>query len=72
MPCDTIPASLLPLPTTPKGSLKLGPGLQHEVPSTITANITGTLHIDRKKHAIWVENNKGRVSSHILELAVLI
>ena len=41
--------------------LKLGPGLRHVPPSTITSTLAGPLCIDRKKNAIWVENNTGRV-----------
>ncbi|KAK0510259.1 hypothetical protein JMJ35_007653 [Cladonia borealis] len=59
-PGDIISPEVLPIPTNPSLPLKLGPGLRHVPPSTITSTLAGPLCIDRKKNAIWVENNTGR------------
>ena len=61
LPGEIISPDLLPIPSNPSHALKLGPGLRHSPPSTITSTLAGTLRIDRKKNAIWVENNSGRV-----------
>ncbi|KAL8810061.1 MAG: hypothetical protein Q9223_007831, partial [Gallowayella weberi] len=60
MPGQVIPEDLLPVPQKSSIPLKLGPGLRHTPPSTITTTISGPLCIDRRKNAIWVENNSGR------------
>ncbi|KAL8678234.1 MAG: hypothetical protein Q9186_005381 [Xanthomendoza sp. 1 TL-2023] len=60
MPGQVIEEDLLPVPQKSSIPLKLGPGLRHTPPSTITTTIAGPLCIDRKKNAIWVENNSGR------------
>ncbi|KAL2054584.1 hypothetical protein ABVK25_004886 [Lepraria finkii] len=60
LPGETISPDILPTPTNPNLLLKLGPGLRHVPPSTITSTIAGPLCIDQKKNAIWVENNSGR------------
>lgn len=61
LPGETISPDLLPIPSNPSLALKLGPGLRHTPPSTITTVFAGSLCIDQKKNAIWVENNSGRV-----------
>ena len=61
LPGDTIPSEVLPVPSNPSTSLKLGPGLRHIPPSTISPVLAGPLKIDNKKNAIWVESNRGRV-----------
>ena len=61
LPGDTIPPEVLPVPSNPSASLKLGPGLRHIPPSTISPVLAGPLKIDNKKNAIWVESNRGRV-----------
>lgn len=61
LPGETISPDILPIPSNPSLALKLGPGLRHTPPSTITSVIAGSLCIDQKKNAIWVENNSGRV-----------
>lgn len=61
LPGETISPDILPIPSNPKLALKLGPGLRHTPPSTITSVLAGSLCIDQKKNAIWVENNSGRV-----------
>ena len=60
LPGDIISPDILPIPTNPSVPLKLGPGLRHIPPSTITSVIAGTLCTDQKKNAIWVEKNGGR------------
>lgn len=50
----------LPAPQKPGATLKLGPGLTHTPPSTITAHKAGTLVTDARKHALWVESNSRR------------
>ena len=60
-PGEVISPEVLPIPTNSSLPLKLGPGLSHVPPSTITSTLAGPLCIDRKKNAIWVENNTGRV-----------
>ncbi|KAL2037886.1 hypothetical protein N7G274_009361 [Stereocaulon virgatum] len=60
LPGETIGSDVLPIPSNPNLPLKLGPGLRHAPPSTITATIAGPLCIDQKKNAIWVESNSGR------------
>ncbi|MCJ1454459.1 exosome non-catalytic core subunit rrp40 [Mycoblastus sanguinarius] len=60
LPGETISSEVLPIPSNPSIPLKLGPGLRHLPPSTITSVVAGPLRIDQKKNAIWVENNSGR------------
>jgi len=58
LPGDHIDPDLLPShPTLP---LKLGPGLRHIPPNTITPTVAGQLRTDQRKNAIWVEFNGGR------------
>lgn len=70
IPGDIIPTEDLPLPSSASKPLKLGPGLRHTPPSTISAVLAGPLCIEPKKNAIWVENNTGRVMicSNLAEL----
>lgn len=68
LPGDTISSDVLPIPSNPNLALKLGPGLRHVPPSTIRSTIAGTLCVDQKKNAIWVENNSGRVINYLLAL----
>lgn len=49
------------LPSHPKLPLKLGPGLRHIPPNTITPTVAGQLCTDKRKNAVWVEFNGGRV-----------
>jgi exosome complex component RRP40 len=49
------------LPSHPTLPLKLGPGLRHIPPNTITSTVAGQLCTDKRKNAIWVEFNGGRV-----------
>lgn len=61
LPGDKLSPELLPIPSNPSIALKLGPGLRYIPPSTITPVLAGTLCVDNKKNAIWVEINNGRV-----------
>jgi Exosome complex exonuclease Rrp40 N-terminal domain len=49
------------LPSHPKLPLKLGPGLRHIPPNTITPTVAGQLCTDKRKNAVWVEFNGSRV-----------
>lgn len=49
------------LPSHPKRPLTLGPGLRHIPPNTITPTAAGQLCTDKRKNAVWVEFNAGRV-----------
>ncbi|KAK4693409.1 exosome complex component RRP40, partial [Lecanoromycetidae sp. Uapishka_2] len=60
LPGQNISPDVLPVPSNPKLPLKLGPGLRHVPPSTITSTVAGSLCVDQKRNAIWVENNSGR------------
>lgn len=61
LPGEMISPDVLPIPSNPNLPLKLGPGVRHVPPSTIRSTVAGSLCIDQKKNAIWVENNSGRV-----------
>ena len=54
------------LPSHPKLPLKLGPGLRHIPPNTITPTVAGQLCTDKRKNAVWVEFNGSRVCSLFL------
>ncbi|KAL6713642.1 exosome non-catalytic core subunit rrp40 [Lecanora helva] len=60
LPGDTISSDVLPTSSSSSQSLRLGPGLRLVPPSTITSAVAGSLRVDQKKNAIWVENNGGR------------
>ncbi|MCJ1357800.1 MAG: exosome non-catalytic core subunit rrp40 [Icmadophila ericetorum] len=60
LPGEEISSEVLPTPSNPNMPLKLGPGLRLVSPSTITPVSAGSLCIDNRKNAIWVENNSGR------------
>ncbi|EOD44025.1 putative exosome complex exonuclease rrp40 protein [Neofusicoccum parvum UCRNP2] len=60
LPGDEIPPSLLPTAQNHKKPLTLGPGLRHIPPSTITTTVAGSLSVDSRKNAIWIERNGGR------------
>ena len=62
LPGEELPREVLPVPSNPSIALKLGPGLRYIPPSTITPVVAGSLCVDNKKNAIWVENNNGRVN----------
>jgi exosome complex component RRP40 len=51
------------LPSHPRHPLKIGPGLRHIPPNTIIPTVAGQLCTDKRKNAVWVEYNAGRVRS---------
>ncbi len=59
LPGDRLDPSILP--ASQNAPIKLGPGLQHIPPSTITPVVAGQLCVDERKNAIWVEYDGGRV-----------
>jgi len=63
LPGEHIDSTLLP--THPKKHLSIGPGLRHIPPNTISPTVAGQLCTDKKKNAVWVEFNAGRVSKPI-------
>ncbi|TVY52399.1 Exosome complex component RRP40 [Lachnellula cervina] len=58
------------LPSHPKLPLKLGPGLRHIPPNTITPTVAGQLCTDKKKNAVWVEFNGGRYTPTAGDLVI--
>ena len=62
LPGDYMTAESLKRSANPSAVLKLGPGLRHIPPETISPTVAGEICIDGKKNAIWVEGNGGRVS----------
>ena len=58
-----LPGDVTAVPTLqkPNAKLRLGPGLTHTPPSTITAHKAGELVVDARKHALWLESNGRRV-----------
>jgi hypothetical protein len=68
LPGEEISTDTLPAQLNSSGPLKLGPGLRHVPPSSITPTIAGSLFVDHKKKAIWVENNTGRVNFPVLSV----
>jgi hypothetical protein len=62
LPGDYLDPELIPTHATLP--LKLGPGLRHIPPSTITPTVSGQLCSDARKNAIWVESSGGRVGTH--------
>ncbi|KAK7551592.1 hypothetical protein IWX49DRAFT_284517 [Phyllosticta citricarpa] len=70
LPGEEIPQSLLPTSRNGDKPLKLGPGVRHTPPSTITATVAGTLNVDNKKNGIWVEYNSGRYIPHTNDLVL--
>ncbi|KUJ13668.1 uncharacterized protein LY89DRAFT_698861 [Mollisia scopiformis] len=68
LPGDTIDAGVLPShPTQP---LKLGPGLRHIPPNTITSTVAGQLCTDKRKNAVWVEYNGSRYIPTVGDLVI--
>ncbi|KAF2158813.1 hypothetical protein M409DRAFT_30688 [Zasmidium cellare ATCC 36951] len=58
------------LPKSKKGTLTLGPGLRHIPPSTILSTTSGTLHVDHKKAALWIEHAHGRYLPSVGDLVI--
>ncbi|EPQ66912.1 Bgt-5282 [Blumeria graminis f. sp. tritici] len=53
LPGDTIDPKILP--AHPNLPLKIGPGLRHTPPNTISPTVAGKLCTDQRKNAVWVE-----------------
>ncbi|OTA58676.1 hypothetical protein K449DRAFT_385701 [Hypoxylon sp. EC38] len=68
LPGDRIDPSLIP--SHPKRSLKLGPGLRHIPPDELVPTVAGQLVTDPRKNSIWVEYNGGRVGSAVGDLVI--
>lgn len=62
------------LPTkSKKGTLTLGPGLRHILSPTSTsilATTAGSLHVDNKKSALWLERPHGRYRPSVGDLVI--
>ncbi|KAG0650423.1 Ribosomal RNA-processing 40 [Hyphodiscus hymeniophilus] len=68
LPGESLDAEYLPShPTLP---LKLGPGLRHIPPNTITPTVAGQLCSDKRKNAVWVEFNGGRYIPTVGDLVI--
>ena len=61
IPGDYMTAERLKGLANPSALLRLGPGLRHIPPETISPTVAGEICIDGKKNAIWVEGSGGRV-----------
>ncbi|KAI9891375.1 MAG: exosome non-catalytic core subunit rrp40 [Vezdaea aestivalis] len=70
LPGEIISESQLPIPSNPNTSLKLGPGLRHVPPSTITTTTAGYLCTDEKKHTAWLEPSSGRYVPSVGDLII--
>lgn len=68
LPGDVVPPDQLP--KSKKGTLTLGPGLTHIPPSTISATTAGTLAVDHRKAALWLEHDHGRYQPSVGDLVV--
>ena len=58
------------LPKSKKGTLTLGPGLRHIPPSAILSTTSGSLHVDYKKSALWLEHENGRYQPTVGDLVI--
>ena len=58
------------LPKSRKGTLTLGPGLRHLPPTTVLSTTAGSLHVDHKKSALWIEHPHGRYLPSVGDLVV--
>ena len=72
LPGEKVASDRLPKAINSSATLKLGPGLVHTPPSTITTNLSGPLYTDQKKNAIWIEHNNGRYIPHTSDLIIAI
>lgn len=68
LPGEQIPSDQFP--KSKKGTLTLGPGLRHIPPSDILSTTAGTLHVDHKKSALWLEHENGRYQPSVGDLVV--
>ncbi|MCJ1470446.1 exosome non-catalytic core subunit rrp40 [Pseudocyphellaria aurata] len=73
LPGEVLPKECLPIRSNSTTPLRLGPGLQHTPPSAISTVLAGSLCIDAKKNAMWVENHTGRYipQTHDVVLAIV-
>lgn len=68
LPGEQIPSDLLP--RSKKGTLTLGPGLRHVPPATVLSTTSGSLHVDHKKAALWLESPHGRYVPAVGDLVI--
>ncbi|WPH01637.1 Hypothetical protein R9X50_00448700 [Acrodontium crateriforme] len=68
LPGEDVPSSQFP--KSKKGTLTLGPGLRHVPPSTILATTAGSLQVDHKKSALWLEFENGRYQPAVGDLVI--
>lgn len=68
LPGEEIPQDQLP--KSRKGTLTLGPGLRHIPPSSVVSTTAGSLHVDHKKSALWLDVPHGRYLPSIGDLIV--
>ena len=66
LPGEDVASSWLSGQANSSNTLKLGPGLRHVLPLAIISTVAGTVVVDQKKKAIWVENSNGKVSIAIM------
>ena len=70
LPGEALSPDLFPIPSNFSATLRLGPGLRHTPPSTITSTLSGPICTDQKKNAMWVEHNSGRYIPHSSDLII--
>ena len=70
LPGEDISKKDLPAPKSKSGALILGPGLRLLPPTTVTATNTGTLVVENKKSAVWLENAHGRYLPAVGDLII--
>ncbi|KAF2090110.1 hypothetical protein K490DRAFT_62988 [Saccharata proteae CBS 121410] len=70
LPGEEVPSSLLPTSQNPNKPLTLGPGLRHIPPATITTTVAGSLSVDSKKNAVWIESSSGRYLPTVNDLVI--
>jgi exosome complex component RRP40 len=68
LPGEPVPTDALP--TSKKGTLTLGPGLRHIPPTSITATTLGSVSVDNKKSAVWLEGTNGRYQPSTGDLVI--
>lgn len=68
LPGEAVPADSLP--KSKKGTLTLGPGLRHIPPTSITATTLGSVAVDNKKSAVWLESTNGRYQPSTGDLVI--
>lgn len=69
LPGEELDSNLLPK-VNKKGHLTLGPGLRYLPPQSVLSTTAGTLHIDSKKSALWLEHPHGRYLPSVGDLVV--